>query len=83
VREVASMILGKNIRLGKPLHVSSAEFSQDPSFSTCAGLLSYGQAEHVAYLHSFLSEDKTNYSQIGSFLSKFGDGFFEVDCVMI
>jgi cell division protein FtsA len=70
-REVASMILGKNIRLGKPLHVSSAEFSQDPSFSTCAGLLSYGQAEHVAYLQAFPQRrTKQIVSQIGSFFKQ-------------
>ncbi|MBY0293188.1 MAG: cell division protein FtsA [Alphaproteobacteria bacterium] len=70
-REVASMILGKNIRLGKPLHVSSSEFSQDPSFSTCAGLLSYGQAEHVAYLQAFPQRrSKQIFSQIGSFFKQ-------------
>lgn len=52
VREVASMILGKNIRLGKPLYLTSSEVSQDPSFAACAGLLVYGQAEHMAYMQS-------------------------------
>lgn len=52
VREVASMILGKNIRLGKPIHLMSHELSQNPSFSTCAGLLSYGEIEHMAYLQT-------------------------------
>ncbi len=52
-REVASMILGKTIRLGKPLPLGSSELSQDPSFSTCAGLLSYGYMEHLTYLQSF------------------------------
>jgi cell division protein FtsA len=68
-REVASMILGKNIRLGKPLHLASSEFSQDPSFSTCAGLLSYGHAEHVAYLQSLpRKKSKQVFTQIGSLL---------------
>lgn len=67
-REVASMILGKNIRLGKPLHLVSSEFSQDPSFATCAGLLSYGQAEHVAYLQAFpQKKSKQVFTHIGSF----------------
>lgn len=52
VREVATMILGKNIRLGKPIHLMSHELSQNPSFSTCAGLLSYGEIEHAAYLQT-------------------------------
>lgn len=52
-RELASMILGKNVRLGKPIHIRASDISQDPSFSTCAGLLSYGQAQHHAYLQAF------------------------------
>lgn len=52
VREVATMILGKNIRLGKPIHLTAHELSQNPSFSTCAGLLSYGMIEHMAYLQT-------------------------------
>jgi len=52
VREVATMILGKNIRHGKPIHLMSHELSQNPSFSTCAGLLSYGEAEHRYYLQT-------------------------------
>jgi cell division ATPase FtsA len=52
VREVATMILGKNIRLGKPIHLMSHELSQNPAFSTCAGLLSYGEIERTAYLQT-------------------------------
>jgi cell division protein FtsA len=52
VREVATLILGKNIRLGKPIHLTSHELSHNPSFSTCAGLLSYGETEHMAYLQT-------------------------------
>ncbi len=67
VREVASMVLGKNIRLGKPLHLGSSELSQDPSFSTCAGLLAYGKAEHLAYLQMLpQTRSKWILSQIGS-----------------
>jgi cell division protein FtsA len=69
VREVASMILGKSIRLGKPLHLGFSELSQDPSFSTCTGLLSYGQVEHLAYLQAFPQrKSKQVLAQIGSFL---------------
>jgi cell division protein FtsA len=71
VREVASMILGKNIRLGKPLSPASSELSQNPSFSTCIGLLSYGQAEHLAYLNTLpQSASKRVLGQMGSFLKK-------------
>lgn len=52
IKEVATLILGKNIRLGKPIHLISHELSHNPSFSTCAGLLSYGQTEHRAYLQT-------------------------------
>ena len=52
VREIASLILGKNIRLGRPLSLGSSEVSQNASFSTCIGLLSYGQAEYLAYLQA-------------------------------
>lgn len=67
VREIASMILGRNIRLGKPLHLGTSELSQDPSFTTCAGLLSYGQAEHLSYLHALPTQKpKHILAQIGS-----------------
>ena len=67
-REVASMILGKNIRLGKPLYLGSSELAHDPSFSTCTGLLSYGQAEHQAYIQAFPNrKSKQVLTQIGSF----------------
>lgn len=52
VKEAASLVLGKNVRLGKPLNLKASEVSQDPSFACCAGLLSYGQAQHHAYLHT-------------------------------
>lgn len=68
-REVASMILGKNIRLGKPLHVSSSELSQAPSFSTCMGLLAYGQLEHLSYLQAFpQTPSKRILTRLGSLL---------------
>ncbi len=71
VREVASMILEKNIRLGKGIHLASSELSQDPSFATCAGLLSYGQAEHAAYLHSLpQTRSKRVFTKVGSFLKQ-------------
>lgn len=67
VREVASMVLGRSIRLGKPFHLGNSEFSQDPSFTTCAGLLSYGQAEHLSYLHALSTKKpKRILTQIGS-----------------
>lgn len=52
VREVASLFLGKNIRLGRPLSLGSADVAQNASFSTCMGLLSYAQAEYFSYLQT-------------------------------
>lgn len=67
VREIATMILGKNIRLGRPIHLGASELSQDPSFATCAGLLSYGRAEHIAYIDSLpQSTSKKAMLKIGS-----------------
>jgi len=71
VREVATMTLGKNIRLGKPIHLGSSDLGQDPSFSTCAGLLSYGRAEHIAYLDSLpQSNSKRVMLKFGSLLKQ-------------
>ena len=42
VRELASQILDKQVRLGRPLRTSGlAEATGGPAFSTAAGLLSY------------------------------------------
>ncbi len=68
VREIASMMLGKNFRLGKPLHSPSSELFQDPSYATCIGLLCYGQIEHLTYLQAFpQTRSKKILSQMGSF----------------
>ncbi len=69
VREIASLILGKNIRLGRPLSLASSELAQNPSFSTCIGLLSYGQAEYLSYLHAFpQTRLRRLLAKVGSFL---------------
>ena len=42
VRELGSLVLDKQIRLGKPIRLAGlAEAAAGPAFSTCAGLLSY------------------------------------------
>lgn len=71
VRELATMILGKNIRLGKPIHLMSHELSQNPSFSTCVGLLSYGEIAHMAYLQTRpLTPSKRVATQVVSLFKK-------------
>ena len=70
-KEIGSMTLGKNIRLGRPLHLGSSELSQDPSFATCAGLLFYGQAEHLSYQQGIPeSRSKKAMAKFGSVLKK-------------
>jgi cell division protein FtsA len=42
LREVGAQILDKQLRLGRPIHVDGlAEIASGPSFSACAGLISY------------------------------------------
>ncbi|MFN3232857.1 MAG: cell division protein FtsA [Alphaproteobacteria bacterium] len=49
VRELASRILNKQVRLGKPIEIDGlAEATVGPAFATCAGLLAYA-AQGVAH----------------------------------
>ena len=41
IREVAALMLDKNVRLGKPYHISNPDLAEDAAFSTCAGLIAY------------------------------------------
>lgn len=71
VREVATMVLGKNIRLGKPIHLTSHELSHNPSFCACAGLLSYGEMEYMSYLQTRpQTRSKRIVTQVGSLVKK-------------
>jgi cell division protein FtsA len=41
-RELASTVLDKQVRIGRPTHVSGlAEATAGPAYATCAGLLNY------------------------------------------
>lgn len=47
-RELAGIILDKQIRIGRPLNVAGlAEATQGPAFSTCAGLLHFALSERA------------------------------------
>ncbi len=49
VRDLAALILGKQIRMGRPTRLNGqADATGGPSFSTCAGLLTYGVEKYVA-----------------------------------
>ena len=40
-RETAVRVLGRQVRLGRPLHLAAAEAVTGPAFSSCAGVLEY------------------------------------------
>ncbi len=48
-RELASTVLDKQVRLGRPTHVGGlAEATAGPAYATCAGLLNYAATADVA-----------------------------------
>ena len=48
-RELASTVLDKQVRIGRPTHVSGlAEATAGPAYATCAGLLNYAVTAEVA-----------------------------------
>ena len=49
VRDIATSILSKQVRIGRPLHVSGLEEDYaNPSFATCVGLLDFATRENKA-----------------------------------
>jgi cell division protein FtsA len=74
VGELASRILNKNVRPGKPDHINGlAEATVGPAFATCAGLLAYatqGQA-HPGMLNAAMlaqNEPKSAMARVGRWL---------------
>jgi cell division protein FtsA len=48
-RELASTVLDKQVRIGRPTHISGlAEATAGPAYATCAGLLNYAVTAEVA-----------------------------------
>jgi cell division protein FtsA len=48
-RELASTVLDKQVRIGRPTHVSGlAEATAGPAYAACAGLLNYAVTAEVA-----------------------------------
>lgn len=48
VRDLAALVLNKQVRLGRPLNfLGLPEATSGPAFSTCAGLLRYAMAGHT------------------------------------
>jgi cell division protein FtsA len=63
IRELATSILDKQVRLGRPQKVSGlAEATQGPAFSACAGMLLYAtnEARQGATHRSFASKASSN-----------------------
>jgi cell division protein FtsA len=51
VRELAGLILDKQVRIGRPLRVKGlAESTHGPAFSTAAGLLHFAMSERAEKL---------------------------------
>lgn len=49
VRDLAALVLDKQIRMGRPLHLDGlADVTQGPAFATCAGLLTHGTHTNFA-----------------------------------
>ncbi|OUS13580.1 cell division protein FtsA [Rhodospirillales bacterium 47_12_T64] len=72
--DLASLILDKQVRIGRPIRVSGlADATGGPSFSTCAGLLTYATIAH----NEVQSEKTPEETQPQNLVSKFGRWFSE------
>ena len=75
VREMAQLVLEKQVRMGKPLGIQGlAEAAGGPAFSTCAGLLTYAvnpqiDAPRVAGLHAGAASDLIG--RVGKWLKEY------------
>ena len=74
MRELATQILDKQIRLGRPIRVNGlADATEGPAFSTAAGLLLY-----AANSHNEIPEIQArNYEMSGGLLNRLGGWFRE------
>jgi cell division protein FtsA len=49
MRELAALVLDKQVRIGKPVHIGGlAEATNGPAYATCAGLLTYAAEAETA-----------------------------------
>jgi cell division protein FtsA len=72
VRELAALILDKQIRMGRPLRIGGlAEATGGPAFATCAGVLQYAVTRYAGPAnHSRRGADEANgmFSRVGLWL---------------
>lgn len=61
VREISSLVLGKQVRVGRSIHLNGAyDILKEPSFCTCAGLIEYAKYDPIL----FMREEKRSVSFI-------------------
>ncbi len=72
VRDLAELILDKQVRLGRPRMIRGLpESMSGPAFSTAVGLLRYGLREHVAkpdHAAMMAAKNKRSFGRIGQWL---------------
>ena len=72
VRDLAELVLDKQVRLGRPRSIRGLPDSvSGPAFSTAVGLLRYGLREHVAkpdYAAMDAAKNKRSFGRIGAWL---------------
>jgi len=72
VRDLAELVLDKQVRLGRPRTIRGLPDSvSGPAFSTAVGLLRYGLREHVTkpdYAAMDAAKNKRNFGRIGQWL---------------
>lgn len=68
VRELASRLLDKQVRIGRPIRLTGlAEAAAGPAFATCAGLLAYGARAPVEAMRAGVSSEAVDGGRFGRF----------------
>lgn len=73
VPEIAGLVLNKQARIAKPLHmIGLGETARVPGFVTCAGLLIYGQKQRGPYamLASRRQESASKFGRVGTWFKE-------------
>jgi len=66
IRELGSLILDKQLRIGRPIHVKGlADSTGGPAYATCAGLLVYALAAEMAAPYEVRLETTSQYGFMG------------------
>jgi len=68
VRELASRLLDKQVRIGRPIRLTGlAEAAAGPAFATCAGLLAYAARAPVEAMRAGMSSEAAEGGRFGRF----------------